>query len=346
MTIDAKDLQKQSVALIQECLSAMPVIVLGSGHSAAFGLPGMDQLRDHLLGNVPPRVAAADAATWGQFEKAVSHKPLEAALHDVHLSAELMGIVVDETWKCCFPHDQRVLQAVVRNACELPLARLLGYLFRSTHLRISIVTTNYDRVAEYAADSAGFGWTTGFGHGYIGHRHMGRKLSIQMDGAPLRMLDIWKVHGSLDWFGAADGTMYSLPAFSAPPGGFAPLMVTPGGDKYRRAYDEPFRASITGADQAIRAGNSFLCIGYGFNDEHVQPVLLERCRRQEKPIVVLAKQLTSAAKAFLLDGRCRRFAAFEEMASGTRMFSPDYPAGVDVPGINLWSLGQCLDKVL
>ncbi len=346
MSVDGKSPAEQAVELIQTCLSAMPVIVLGSGHSAAFGLPGMDQLRNHLLASVRPRVAPADAAVWTQFEETVAHKPLEAALHDVHLSPELMGAVVDETWKCCFPHDQRVLQDVVKNACDIPLARLFAHLFRSTHLRIPVVTTNYDRIAEYAADSTGYGWSTGFGHGYIGHRHTGQKLAIQKDGTPMRMVDIWKVHGSLDWFGSPDGTMYSLPAFSAPPVGLTPLMVPPGGDKYRRAYDEPFRSSIAGADQAIRAGNSFLCIGYGFNDEHVQPVLLERCRRQEKPIVVLAKQLTPAAKSVLLDGRCRRFSAFEEMVGGTHMFSSDYPAGVDIPGSNLWSLGQCLDKVL
>ncbi len=346
MSIPVINSCEQAVALVQECLAAMPVIILGSGHSAAFGLPGMDELRDHLERAVPPRLPFADTATWEQFKKAVRQKPLEAALHDVHLSSELMDIVVEETWKCCLPHDQRVLQDLVRNCCDFPLARLFGHLFRSTHLRLSVVTTNYDRIAEYASDAAGFGWSTGFGQGYIGHRHMGRKLTIQKDGAPIRMVDIWKVHGSLDWFWSADGTMYSLPACTTPPDGFTPLMVVPGGDKYRRAFDEPFRSGISGADQAIRSGNSFLCIGYGFNDEHVQPPLLERCRRQQKPIIVLTKQLTPAAKTVLLDGRCRRFAAFEETSCGTRMFSPDHPAGVDINGVNLWSLGQCLDSVI
>ncbi len=337
---------EEVVKSIQEYLAALPVIVLGSGHSAAFGLPGMDQLRDHLLRHVPERLLPTDSATWRMFEDAIKSLPLEAALHKVSLSSELMTVVIDETWKCCSPPDQKVLADVVRNDCVLPLASLYNYLFRSTHQRLSVVTTNYDRLAEFAADSAGYGWSTGFGPGYIGHRHAGRRLTIQKDGIAIRMVDIWKVHGSLDWFGSIDGTMFSLPAFSAPPKGMSPLMVVPGVDKYRRVYDEPFRSAITGADQAIGSGNSFLCIGYGFNDEHIQPPLLERCRRQEKPLIVLAKELTPAAKRVLLDGRCRRFVAFEETPRGTRMFSADYLTGVDLDDVNLWSLGPFLNKVL
>jgi hypothetical protein len=95
------------------------------------------------------------------------------------------------------------------------------------------------------------------------------------------------------------------------------------------------------------SGRSFLCIGYGFNDEHIQPKLLEKCRRDEKSIVVLAKELTEAAKKVLLDGHCKRFVAFEQSgSSGTRMFNPKHLAGVELTGINLWSLGTLLDRIL
>lgn len=97
MSAVGKSPSEHGVALIRECLSAMPIIVLGSGHSAAFGSPGMDELRDHLFGNVPPRVAPADVAVWTQFEDTVGHKPLEAALHDVHPSPELMSAVRVQT---------------------------------------------------------------------------------------------------------------------------------------------------------------------------------------------------------------------------------------------------------
>lgn len=346
MNVLANNPCEYAIATIQECLAAMPVIVLGSGHSASLGLPGMDKLRDHLLQSVPPRIHPDDKETWKVLEDAVQRKPLESALHEVHLRPKLMSVVIDETWKCCFPQDQKVLEDIIRGICDIPLSRLYAHLFRSTHARLHVVTTNYDRLAEFAADAAGYGWTTGFGQGYIGHRHGGRKLTVHKDGIITRMVDIWKVHGSLDWFALPNGTMFCLPATSSPLEGLQPLMVVPGVDKYRRAYDEPFRSAIAGADLAIAAGNAFLCIGYGFNDEHIQPPLLERCRRQGKLLVVLAKALTPAARTVLLDGRCHCFAAFEETQKGTRMFWPENLAGIDLDGINLWSLDQLLEKVL
>ena len=44
------------------------------------------------------------------------------------------------------------------------------------------------------------------------------------------------------------------------------------------------------ADLALDSGNSFFCVGYGFNDDHIQPKLLEKCRQYNKNIVVLAKE--------------------------------------------------------
>jgi hypothetical protein len=160
------------------------------------------------------------------------------------------------------------------------------------------------------------------------------------------MVEIWKVHGSVDWFRALNGSLFSLPSVTSPQEGFTPVIVTPGIDKYRRTHEEPFRTIITGADHAIDSGNSFFCIGYGFNDEHIQPKLLEKWCRQEKSIVVLAKQLTNSAKKVLLDGRCKRFVAFEEVGNGTRLFTPDYQEGLVLEGLNLWSLGELLEKAL
>ena len=128
--------------------------------------------------------------------------------------------------------------------------------------------------------------------------------------------------------------------------GYSSVIVTPGIDKYRRTHEEPFRTTIAGADSAMDAGNSFLCVGYGFNDEHIQPKFLEKCQREEKLIVVLAMELTEAAKAALFGGHCRRFMAFERSGEGTRVFSPEHQDGIELPGVSLWSLGDLLKQVV
>lgn len=331
---------------VQDCFASAPVIVLGSGHSCAFGIPDMAQLTDHICSEVPKEIAPNDNQTWKTFEEKLQHLSLEAALHEIQLSQHLTNLIIQKTWDFIFPADRKVLESVIQNRDYLPLSRLFRHFFNSTHHRIQLVTTNYDCLAEYAADAAGYAWATGFGYGYIGNRYGNYSLAISKGSTAFRMVDVWKVHGSLNWYRAPDGATYYLPSVVAPPTDYFSVIVTPGIDKYRRTHEEPFRTIIAGADSAMDVGRSFLCIGYGFNDEHIQPKLLEKCKREEKAIAVLAKELTEAAKKVLLDGYCKRFVAFEQSGNGTRMFDPKHRAGVELPKINLWSLGDLLDRVL
>lgn len=50
----SKDLKDTVAEFAQECVSKLPVTILGSGASAAYGIPGMPQLKDHLLGVACP----------------------------------------------------------------------------------------------------------------------------------------------------------------------------------------------------------------------------------------------------------------------------------------------------
>lgn len=333
---------------VQDCFASAPVIVLGSGHSCAFDIPGTPQLTEYIRSEVPKEVVPDDNQTWKTFEEKLQRLSLEAALQEIQLSLQLTNLIILKTWDYIFPADRKVLKNIIQKLDFLPLSRLYRHLFNSTHHRIQLITTNYECLAEYAADAAGYAWATGFGYGYIGNRYSNNhSLTISKGSTAFRMVDVWKVHGSLNWYRAPDGNTYYLPSVTAPPMEHSPVIVTPGIDKYRRTHEEPFRTIIAGADSAMDAGRSFLCIGYGFNDEHIQPKLLEKCRRDEKSIVVLAKELTEAAKKVLLDGHCKRFVAFEQSgSSGTRMFNPKHLTGVELTGINLWSLGTLLDRIL
>jgi hypothetical protein len=95
------------------------------------------------------------------------------------------------------------------------------------------------------------------------------------------------------------------------PSGHTPLMVTPGIDKYRRTHIEPYSTVLANANASLQDGKAYLCVGYGFNDEHLQQKLVERCDRDSVPLVVLTKELTPTAKTFLASGRCRSYLALE-----------------------------------
>ncbi|MDZ7766914.1 MAG: hypothetical protein U5K00_21280 [Melioribacteraceae bacterium] len=44
-----------------------------------------------------------------------------------------------------------------------------------------------------------------------------------------------------------------------------------------------------------------MCIGYGFNDEHIQPIILEENQLNKKPIVIVTKSITEKMKKLFID---------------------------------------------
>jgi hypothetical protein len=159
-----------------------------------------------------------------------------------------------------------------------------------------VVTTNYDRLSEYAADYIGATAITGFeGRFYQKPEFSSDAIQKRRIDARERVISIWKVHGSLDWFTNNRRNAVAYPLMRDIPSGHTPLIVPPGKEKNSTTHTEPFRNIITQADLAFENATSFLCIGYGFNDEHIQPKLISGIR-SGKPIVILSKQPTDSCR--------------------------------------------------
>jgi hypothetical protein len=161
--------------LAQECISAVPVIVLGSGASATHGIPGMWKLGEHLAASSPPAtLGKADFAGWNEFCDRLKSTDLEAALTEVSLSASVTQHVVSTTWDFLNPYDLKVFESVVQDRRALPLTRLFEHMFRTTISEIQVVTPNYDRLAEYAAEAGGLYCLHGF---YVRVNWLARRFS-------------------------------------------------------------------------------------------------------------------------------------------------------------------------
>ncbi|MCP3475685.1 SIR2 family protein [Bradyrhizobium sp. CCGUVB1N3] len=330
----------------QSALSATPVIILGSGASAAHGVPGMGALAKHLsAASLPSRWTAEENAEWTSF---IGHlkagTDLESALQAVRPTERQTQFIAGATREFLLPSDLAVLASLLADRHTLPLTRLYRHLFDSTHTTIHVVTPNYDRLAEYAADAADVSTFTGFNHGYLQTRARAPNTRVTVNGRPSRTVAIWKVHGSLDWFQDAANQIVGVRSALPIPAAYTPLMITPGIDKYRLTHGEPFRTILSCSDDALENARSYFCVGYGFNDEHVQTKLIERCDYNSIPLVVITKELTVSAKAFLTGGRCRRYLAIEDSAAGARAYTHDAPAGFDLDK-PLWRLDRFLDHI-
>ncbi len=332
--------------LAQGFISLVPVVILGSGASLVYGIPGMTKLAEHISALHP----TVDSPSWNKFIEALPEKGLERALNEVQLPDALANQIVQATREYLLPFETSVLFNTANDASYLALTRLYRHFFRSSHKKIHVVTSNYDRLAEFAADAGDFACSTGFSHGYVRYKTQDLQkgeLSICRGKEMVRTVYVWKVHGSFDWFmHDLSRKVLAIPSALSIPASHSPAMITPGVMKYKRAHEEPFRTILTHADNALANARSYLCLGYGFNDDHIQAKLIERCYNSNIPIVIITRTLTDAAKKIIFNDQCTKFLALEQCQNGTRAYFKDKKDGIDLQGIEIWQLNNFLDMVI
>ena len=294
------------MSLLQGYLENSPLIVLGSGASMPYELPSMGGLADEIKKSD----TVISDPNYNAFCTAVDNSGLEGAIDAVNLLPETLREIRRVVWetvneKDCLYFDQHPIDP------PTALVELIRKVLAPTPNKVSIVTTNYDRLAEYAADGAGATTVTGYEGSLIKKLELSSSLlKTRRTRARERVVDIWKVHGSLDWFQAPDGTSVALPLARTIPNNFQPLIIPPGKEKYSSTHDEPYRTIIAEADNAFVQAGAYLCVGYGFNDEHIQPKLLTQISKG-KPIVILARTMTPACKKHIVEAEVSKYLIFE-----------------------------------
>jgi hypothetical protein len=327
----------------QDYYNRSPVIILGSGASAAYGLSGMGALATHLIDTVDVSSEDPDARkSWTSFcELLDDGVDLESALHKVTLPSGITTKVVLATWELLNPQDLSIFQDSIGKHDLFPLGKLLKHFLASTQTQINIITSNYDRLAEYACEQENIHHYTGFSFGY--KRHAVPRDHIYSK----RQVNIWKVHGSLDWFTVGSDKIVCLGNSSSIMPGLRPLIVTPGIEKYRNTHREPYKSIIHESDNVLEAANAYLCIGFGFNDEHIQEKLINRCANNSARVVVITYALSDSAKSFLFKGNVKNYLAIERGA--TDGSSIVYSSGFDKPILidsDIWSLGGFMSLLM
>ena len=292
---------------IQEVIRSIPVILLGSGASCACGIPGMVKLGGFLNDNISTNETFRE--DWSRVY-ALLDEGLENALQKSGANDNLINFITGITAEYIRKEDCKLFKKLILNEIYLPLSSIIDYIFSGHVQKINIITTNYDRIVEYACDMARIPYTTGFTGGYykefsldksyeLYQRVIKRKVTrtrFQAFNDNVPHVKLFKLHGSIDWF-TCDGKIISINnSFEE----VKPLIVAPGLRKYLDTYHNPYREIISAADYAILQGNTFLIIGYGFNDQHLQELLIPKIKDPHIKVVVLTKELTKNANSILL----------------------------------------------
>ncbi|WP_372663783.1 SIR2 family protein [Cohnella sp.] len=293
--------------IIQKYTQDVPLILIGTGGTIPYGIPGMSQLADHLIAQVGAKHNSDK--DWSLFqERLTAGLDLESALTGLNLSEQTMYDITSSTWKLITQHDLKLFYKMLKNEITLTLGKLLRAMCVPHPMQVNVITTNYDRIIEYSCDQFNL------------------SINTLCDGRYMRLIDtelvkrnhkvnLLKVHGSLDWFEHENGNVYSLPLQSNIPEQMHPKIIPPGSEKYRSIAQPPCRDVIHIADNFIAKAESFLCIGYGFNDEQIQTNIISAIRKG-KPIVVVTKKLSDTALTMISKNAVKYVVIQESITSG------------------------------
>ena len=310
---------------LQTYLQNSPLIVLGSGASIPCGLPSMHDLSIEIEKHKRDM-------TDNNFDTFCSLLPtvgLENALDQVSLTKDTHDKIRQVVWEYVNEKDIEFLSKNFKQN-QMPLSKLINKVLQAAPNKVTIVTTNYDRLAEYATDQINATAITGFEGSFIRKMEFPSSTVVKRrTKARERQVEIWKVHGSLDWFKGDNDNIISFPLAKSIPDSHTPLIIPPGKDKYRNTYMEPFRSVIAQSDVAFSQPGAYLCVGYGFNDEHIQPKLIAEIEKG-RPIVVIAKNITDACRNLVIGTKTSKYLVFESAGDGkTRAYGKGWSEEYD-----------------
>lgn len=172
--------------------------------------------------------------------------------------------------------------ACPEDATKFPHKVLLEKLLQRkvTSPRIKVFTLNYDLLFEYASEKInaimidGFSFTfpRTFSGRYFDYDIVQRENSKvqEEDNFIQRVFHLHKLHGSINWERNGEKTIIKENTE-------VPLMVYPREAKYEDSYDQPFFEMMARFQRNLRINNDtlLLCIGYSFNDKHINSAIEE-----------------------------------------------------------------------
>jgi hypothetical protein len=320
MTDNEENIKNNIFTIAQTFLKKAPLIVWGSGATIPFGLPSMKDLNEELKEKI------------NYFD--TKNDNLETELGKEQYQAK-MPEIKQIIWGKVNQADISVLETIIsKNTNDFKGIKTMIGKFTDAHPQVlNIITTNYDRVLEYIMSYNDMPFTDGFN---------GKTLSV-FDESKFKnkeIVNLVKVHGSLNWF-YVDGETRFLPSISK---NETPAIITPSKKKYQEAYDSPYRELIQKSDNLIKNANSFLVVGFGFNDEHLTPKIKQKVKKGT-PIVLITRSVSESSLDELTNAE--KYMLFEESKNNkTKVIykkdSKSEKKEVELNG-NFWELNKFME---
>ena len=231
--------------------------------------------------------------------------------------------------------------------------------------RLSVITSNYDMLIEYACSAHRLRYTTGFVGGltrtWNWEAAQDGLLQSRVDrdssrGALLAnrlpRIELFKVHGSINRFNM-DGCQVECDLWTeGVPVGVERDIAVPGGQKFEQVAVGNMD-TLSRAARAQDEAQAFVAIGYGFNDPHLHQKILARVRGQNCPLVVMTQDLDPTMIDELRKDGARvwvlvapRLAGGKNDDSKTMVYMPGQAVPLVLDDERLWDCDAFAEKIL
>jgi len=323
-------------------------IIVGSGLSCAEGLPSMWHLGEKLKQEMPSKISDKNLKTWNEIAACLESDGLEGALLKHPANDAIESAIIKITAEYVLNEEQKAINRCISENKKLKFSYLLPHISACTPKTARVITTNYDRLIEFAAEYENWGVDSMMVGRYWGTHNpdLSKKLLVERvaKGKIPRLvyrnhIKIYKPHGSLDWFMATSDT----PMTSCIGTMEEPLIITPGVGKYKKGYEQPFDVHREQGNKAIDDASAILCIGYGFNDDHLQTHLTTKIKSGIKTLILTRGLSDNARKVVSESSNCKAL-VFNENPQGTSVISS---SGEEViSNVDWWDIEYFVKEVL
>ena len=219
----------------------------------------------------------------------------------------LLQQIIDLTASCVAEADKSYRDKILSGEIQWPAGilfkKLMGTLTDDDpHLHVA--TPNYDLLAEYSFCHLGIDCLTGFfGHvvkqlnwdqSIKGLSYSAKTILSRRRVAAItkhkKHIRLYKVHGSLNVF-EFQGRVVECDSWAWDGGCGDRVMITPGTTKHESLHK--YRDELLGQyDASIKQHNSFLFLGFGFNDsQFLNQALISKIQNGGNPVLIVTRDI-------------------------------------------------------
>ncbi len=349
---------------LQNFFNETPFVLFGTGTSCSissgFGMGALEQyLKDNIVKN---ELNSKQQTEWqAVLDELNNGKDLESSLDKVR-EPDLINIIVDKTSEKVLDEDLRYRDNILYANMSWPAIAVLKKLLEGlpeSNKALNVATTNYDMIAEYAFTSAGISYSTGFCGKVLRRldweqslREMSYVEAISMRGRTKRLarfknhVRLYKVHGSLNTYKFKDELVETDIWTNGKPEDVERIMITPGISKHEKLHN--YRGVLLSkCDEVIKKSNSFLFLGFGFNDnqiynEHFRSKLrVEGCKG-----LIITRSKNNRIDEELKHSENMWLVCKGDNDNSTLIYNAKYRDRLILDGISLWNFETFASTIL